>query len=203
MGTRRIARHGLPFGHISDDAGLRTHSGFRANGKMVGNASLPCENNAIAYLYTAGDAHLGCDKASAPYLNIMPYMYKIVNFCAVPNACGRCSRSIDAGVCSDLHVVAHLHDAQMGHFAEACWCRHIAKAIGAEHAAGMQNAPMPNFNIGIEHHVGIDKAVVSDEAVSPYSNPGPNAHSFSNVRSRPDRSVGADGDLFPKNHSFA
>jgi hypothetical protein len=76
----------------------------------------------------------------APYVHVVTDLHQVVEFDAVfDDRVAQCT-TVDAGVGTNLHVVADAHSAQLLDLDPGTFFRRKAKAIGPDHGTGMHDA---------------------------------------------------------------
>src|SRR6185369_15370083 len=100
---------------------------------------LPADHRVVFHHHAARESGLGRHNYVAPDAAIVADMHQVVELGPITDRRHTQRRAIDTGIRTDLHAVANFDTPNLWEVFIDPVCKHIAEAIGANHAAGMQH----------------------------------------------------------------
>lgn len=154
-GLMGVACHRLTGGDIAGDACLGGHTHAIADVKMPGQATLPSQDDVVAQLGAAGNAHLSHDQAVGSGAHAVANLHQIVDLGAAANTGLANGGPVDGGVAAHLHAVFQHHPARLQHAPPgAIGEGNVAKAVVANDRAAVDEAVVANFGALVNDAVG-------------------------------------------------
>src|SRR5947209_12369023 len=132
---------------------------------MTGDPNLPCQNNVIAQLRTAGDPGLGDYQAMFTNRNVMGNLNQVINLGAAPDNGGPQGPAIDRHVGANFHIVTHNHTADLRHLAMNSPVLHVPKSVRTHNCARMDPDPVAQFSRGIQSDIWEQADVLTQDAL--------------------------------------
>ncbi len=112
---------------------------------------------------------------------------QVVDFRSVADAGDSEGGAIDAGVGSDFYAITDLHSSDLRKLFVHAVGEDETESVGADHAAGMQNYVIADFDVAINGDARMERAVVADMHVIADDGSGANG------RAGGDADSGSDG----------
>ena len=138
--------------------GMRHHRGGR-HMHAIGQRQVPQHDGAAAQRAvrtdggTAGHADTTGHGAVAPHAHVVADLHQVVEFHAVLDHRVLQRAAVNAGVGSDLDIVADAHRAQLLDLDPGAAFRRKAEAVGANHGTGMHGAALAHMAVLAHRHV--------------------------------------------------
>src|ERR1019366_6780570 len=158
---------------------------------MSGKTGLSGEDDVLAKLATAGDAHLRDDQGAFADFDVVRDLDEVVNFRAFADDRRAQRSAINRHVGADFHVVADDDISDLRHFAVNAAVLHVTEAVRANHRAGMNADALADFRMRIngdvrkQIHLVAEIGVVTDEVAALQDRPRANLYALADDTMRP------------------
>src|SRR5258705_13071759 len=166
------------------NAGLRTNNRSLLHPSVIAKANLSTNHRVVFNHHTDGDARLSSDHQALSNVAVVTYVNHVVQFGAAADASATESRAIHAGIGSELDIVFNDHGADLRKLVVAHVISHIAKTIGSNTNANVENHAVAERDSVIQNYVGMENTFVSHRDIR------------TNYRTCFDSCVGADTRVF-------
>ncbi len=164
------------------EAGVMTglEDGARDNGcsrdmDMIGKRQVPQHNSAAAYCAVGPD---GCTASYAntsghggmgANMDVVPYLYQVVQLDAILNDRVLQSAPVYAGIRADLHIVADTNRAKLLDLFPSPVMGRKTETVRTYHGTRVNNATLSNAATFCKGHPGGKTAVFSNDGIGPYN----------------------------------
>src|SRR5258705_1394266 len=181
------------------NAGIGTTTRSILHPSVIAKANLSTNHRVVFNHHTAADARLSSDHHALTNVAVVTYVNHVVQFGAAADASATESRAIHARVGSELDVVFNDHGADLRKLVVAHVISHIAKTIGPNTNANVENHAVAERDSVIQNYVGMENALISHcDIRTNYhtcfdSSVGADTRVFSNINLRTNK--GCQGDV--------
>ncbi len=149
---------------ISDDTALRPDSGPSTYAEVVGEASLPAQDDVVIHLGASGDPDLRQDQASCTDPYIVPDVDQVVDLGPRADDGIAHAASIDCAIGSHFYSVSQQAPSNVRYPVVSGSLRHVPEPAPADSRSGLQRYPVPERRPRGHHRVWPDVAPISQPA---------------------------------------
>src|SRR5580765_7120818 len=132
---------------------------------MSSQTDLSGQSDEVAEFGAAGDAHLGDDDTMLPHHHVVSDLHQVVDFGAFSDDSRTERAAINGHVGADLNIVVADHVPNLRDLEVPAVAKNIAKAIRANHRAGVNADPIAKLGVCIKGHAGKEMHVFPEPAV--------------------------------------
>src|SRR5258705_10708177 len=200
---QRLHRNSPPLPRPQDlagkDARLPTNHRSLLHPGVIAKANLSANHRVVFNNHTAADTRLGSDHHALTNVAVVTHVNHVVQFGAAADSSATESRSIHARVGSQLDVVFNDHGADLRKLVVAHVISHIAKTIGPNTYANVENHAVADRDSVIQNYVAMENTSISHWDIrTTYhtcfdSSVGADTRVFSNINLRTNK--GCQGDV--------
>lgn len=177
---------------VGIDPRLAVNFGSTADAEMAGQTSLTTDDDEILDHRAARNADLGADKAVLTNSHVVGNLDKIVDFGPLSYHRLAKASAVQRGVGANFYVVLDHDVTDLRDFFMAAVGKFIAKAIGADHHAGLKPHPFAQDALWRNDAAGHQPTIPSDDGISTDKNLSLKMDLFTNFNPLLDHAKGTD-----------
>src|SRR5258707_3939559 len=162
---QRLHRNSPPYSRPHDLAGknacLRTNHRSLLHPGVIAKANLSPNPRVVFNNHTAADTRLGSDHHALTNVAVVTHVNQDAQLGAAADTSATESRAIHAGIGSELDIVFNDHGADLRKLVVAHVISHIAKTIGSNTNANVENHAVAERDSVIQNYVGMENTFIS------------------------------------------
>src|SRR5258705_11375975 len=162
---QRLYRNSPPYSRPHDLAGknacLRTNHRSLLHPGVIAKANLSTNHRVVFNNHTAADTRLGNAHHSLTNVAVVTHVNHVVQFGAGADTSATESRAIHARIGSELDIVFNDHGADLRKLVAAHVISHIAKTIGPNTNANVENHAVADRDSVIQNYVAMENTSIS------------------------------------------